>query len=179
MKLLRELFPYLAAIGAVFGILYLAYSFGVHVEHQARLAEVSSINAQHSLAIAAANQRTLDAEQRERDKEAQHAADMAALDEQRTKELNDAKAAADATIADLRAGSIRVRDRLTCPAVRAAGPGAAGQAGTSTSVGDASAAYGLQSADAEFLLSEAKRADEVTVQLRACQDIVRGDRKGQ
>lgn len=178
MTLLRAAFPYLVAIASAVVLFFFVYQFGVHVEHQARLAEVSQLKAQHAQAIADATQRALDAEARERSKEAQHAADMAALDEQRTKEMNDAKAAADATIADLRAGSIRVRDRFTCPA-NAAGTGAAGQAGTSTSMGDAAQGHGLQPADAEFLLSEAKRADEVTVQLRACQDIVRGDRKGQ
>jgi prophage endopeptidase len=176
MKLLREIAPYLAAIAAVFGILYLAYSFGLHVEHQARVAEVAGIKRTHAEELAKAHQERADAEQRARDIEAQRAADMAALDAQHTKEMNDAKADADRTIADLRAGTLRLRERFTCPASTAAGT--AGQAGTSTSLGDAAARYGLQPEDAEFLLSEAERADEVTVQLRACQAIVRGDRGG-
>lgn len=175
--MMRAALPYLVAIVAAFLLAFGFYSFGVHVEHQARLAEVSQLNADHAQAIADANQRTADAQQAARDKEAQHANDMAALDAQHTKELNDAKAAADATIADLRAGTIRLRDRFTCNAGNAKPAGSTGQAGTSASVGDGAAAGGLQTADAEFLLREAERADEVTVQLGACQAIVKGDRK--
>jgi len=173
--MLMRALPYLAAILAAFAVLFGAYSFGVHVERQARVAEVNGLNAEYAQQLADANQRTADAQQRERDKEAQRQRDMAALDVQHHKELTDAKAAADRTIADLRAGNLRLRERFTCPA--AAGPaGGAGQAGTGASVGDAAQGHGLQPADAEFLLSEAARADEVTVQLRACQDIVRRDR---
>lgn len=175
--MMRAALPYLVAIVAAFLLAFGCYSFGVHVEHQRRVAEVNGINAQHAQAITNATQRTLDAEQRERDKEAQHATDMAALDAQHTKEMNDAKAAADTTIANLRAGSIRVRDRFTCNAAGAKPTSSTGQAGTSASVGDGATAGGLQTADAEFLLREADRADAVTVQLGACQAIVRGDRK--
>ncbi|MDT9046447.1 MULTISPECIES: lysis system i-spanin subunit Rz [Enterobacteriaceae] len=173
--MMRAAMPYLVAIVAVFGVLFCAYQFGAHVEHNARLAEVASINAQHATELAKAHQERADAEQRARDIEAQRAADMAALDAQHTKEMSDARQAAERTIADLRAGTVRLRERFTCPASSTAGAGA--QAGTSTGLGDAATRYGLQPEDAGFLLSEAQRADEVTVQLRACQAIVQGDRK--
>ncbi|CAG2144472.1 hypothetical protein LMG31506_03013 [Cupriavidus yeoncheonensis] len=134
----------------------------------------SAWQAKYNADLANANKRTADAEKRERDKEDQHADDMAALDAKHTKELADAKTISDRTIADLRAGSIRVRDRLTCPA--ASGPGTASQAGTGASMGDAAARGGLQAADAELVLRIAGEADEVAVQLAACQAIVRMDR---
>lgn len=64
------------------------------------------------------------------------------------KEREDAKKEFDATVAQLRSGSIVVRPHLTCPANPASGiPG--------ESTG------GLSTEDAEFLLRESERADEL------------------
>jgi hypothetical protein len=80
----------------------------------------------------------------------------------------------DRTIADLRSGAISLRKRFTCPAASAAGQSAAA---TSTGNGDATQAGGLQQQDAEFLVRLASEADEVTLQLQACQAVVRSDRQ--
>lgn len=64
------------------------------------------------------------------------------------KEREDAKKDFDATVAKLRAGSIVVRPHLTCPANPSSG--VEGEGGT-----------GLSTEDAEFLLRESERADEL------------------
>ncbi|AXF38215.1 putative Rz-like lysis protein [Ralstonia phage phiRSP] len=170
----------IAIIGALvlFAALFLGgVKLGTHVEHNARLAEVADINARHATELAKAHKERADAEQRARDIEAQRAADMATLDAYYQKELSDAKTVSDRTIAGLRAGTLRVRERFTCPG-GATRTGAAGQAGAGAGVGDAATRYGLQAEDVAVLLLEADRADEVTIALRACQAIVRGDRGG-
>ena len=78
----------------------------------------------------------------------------------------------DKVIADLRAGSVRLRDRFKCstrPAVSSSGPASAGS--------DGGTQGGLSDNDAEFFVREASRADEVVRQLTACQAVIRSDRK--
>lgn len=83
----------------------------------------------------------------------------------------------DRTIADLRAGERRLRDRFQCPASGAAG-GSAGLPGAGRAAGgsDAPAPGGLSRADAEFLVRFAGEADDVAGQLAACQAVVRAQR---
>lgn len=72
----------------------------------------------------------------------------------------------DRTIAGLRDGTVRLRERFTCPRVPAASP-AAGS-------GDDPARYGLRPADAEFLVRLADKADGVAEQLSTCQAVIAG-----
>lgn len=172
-----------AAGGILVASHWAAYRHGISMENADRRTEVAELvreqnqrlgqlQDEHSKALTAELQRRLD----EQD---QHARDMAALDVKFTKEMTDAKRQAEADVAAVRAGAVRVRERFTCPSAGAAGASGAGTAaGRTASVGDAAQAAGLQAADAEFLLSEAGRADEVTLQLQACQEIVRRDRAG-
>ena len=83
----------------------------------------------------------------------------------------------DRTIADLRAGERRLRDRFQCPAAGAAG-GSAGLPGSGRAAGgsDAPAPGGLSRSDAEFLVRFASEADDVAGQLAACQAVVRAQR---
>lgn len=76
----------------------------------------------------------------------------------------------DKIIADLRAGTVRMRSRFKCPAVRPAAPGAA------TAGSDGGTPAGLSDADAEFLIRESARSDEIVRQLTACQAVIRADR---
>lgn len=71
----------------------------------------------------------------------------------------------DATIAGLRNESIRLRKRFTCPALPASTGASAGSDGGEES--------GLLGEDAEFLVRFASEADEVVLQLQACQDTLR------
>lgn len=105
---------------------------------------------------------------------------MAKLDADYQKEIADAVATRERTIADLRAGAIRVREHLTCgPAKSPFGGSPSGKAGTGTGVGDGSAQGGLSGADVELVLRIASEADEVVRQLTRCQQIIRDDRAGQ
>jgi len=149
------------------------FSAGHHVEHLARVAEVTKMKEQQAEALAAANKAAADAQQAARNTEEKRVADMSALDAQYTKEMNDAKANADRVIADLRSGAVQLRQRFTC---KPGSTSATGKAGASASLGVGQPACGLSAEDAGFLVSEAKRADSVVVQLQACQAIVKTDR---
>lgn len=71
----------------------------------------------------------------------------------------------DRTIADLRNGTLRLRDRFTCPSLprpAEANPG-----------DDAGSQGGLLREDAEFLLRLGSEADRAIIQLQECQAYVR------
>lgn len=74
-----------------------------------------------------------------------------------------------AIVAGLRAGTVRVRQRLTCPRV----PDAAGSPeGT-----DGAGPRGLSPADAELLLRVGRDADEIARRLNALQEAVRAGQR--
>lgn len=80
--------------------------------------------------------------------------------------LTDAQRNADRTIADLRAGAVRVQRRLQCPSVTTSGGSAAPAGGP----GDHDPApTGLTQQDVEAALGIAADGDEAIVQLGACQ----------
>lgn len=184
-KLFRAALPYMVAVAVVLGALFAAYRFGVSVENAQRRAEVADLKRDHGDTLALLNGAHKDALakalQEVADAKDKAAADMAALDEKFTKEMNDAKSKSEADVAAVRAGAIRVRDRFTCtaPADSAAGPGGgAGQAvGTSAGVGDGAAVRGLGPQDAGEILAVADTGDRWAVQLRACQAIIAKDRQ--
>ena len=159
-------------------VLAASFLFGRHVEHQARVAEVATLKQQYADGLAAANKARADAEQAARDTEAKRVADMAALDANYQKELSDAKTVSDRTIADLQSGNVRLRERFTCKPSSGPVP-STGQAGTSTSSGDAASAGGLRQSDAGFLVRLADEADRCAIKVKALQDVVQADRKGQ
>ena len=97
-----------------------------------------------------------------------HAQRIAEIDKTYTEKLNHERNRNRAVVADLRRGAVQLRERFTCPDMPATG----GTAG----MGDGTAGRGLRSEDAEFLVSEAGRADRIVTQLQACQDIIRADR---
>ncbi len=167
---------YIVAVIAALAILAGAYVFGHHVAAVAGQLSITTLKDGYDKQLADANKARADAEQAARDTEAKRVADMASLDANYQKELSDAKTVSDAAVAAVRAGTVRVRDRFTCNAGSGSVPSAA-KAGASTGSTDAASANGLQPEDAEFLLREAARADAVTVQLRALQDVVRRDRQ--
>lgn len=82
----------------------------------------------------------------------------AAAETRKHRELQTAR-----TIACLRDGTCRMRDRFTCPRLPGAPRAPAGS--------DDAAAFGLQSQDGEFLVRESSRADGVADQLRQCQAV--------
>jgi hypothetical protein len=91
--------------------------------------------------------------------EERHRAEYRAIADRFLKEQADADQKHAAMVADLRRGTLRLRDRFTCPSV----PGAAGDAGRA----DAASPRGLQREDQEFLLRIGREADEVARRLNA------------
>ncbi len=77
-----------------------------------------------------------------------------------------AKQEYDRTIADLRSGQRQLRERFTCPAP--AGVPTLGAPGS-----DGGEGRGLLTEDAEFLISESQRADEIVRQLKLAQETIR------
>lgn len=115
-----------------------------------------------------------DAKDEARATEQRHAAEMAAAAQSYIDERERGFEERDRTIADLRAGELRLRDRFQCPATGAAGrPAGVPQAGGAAGGSHAAAPGGLSRADAEFLVRFASEADDVAGQLAACQAVVR------
>lgn len=80
------------------------------------------------------------------------------------------KSNTDATIAELRAGTVKLRDRFKCPSKTAevAGSGQGDNEASET---------GLSDEDAGFLIRFAGEADTVANTLTACQNILRAERE--
>jgi hypothetical protein len=172
--MIAAIIPCLTAVFFAFAAAIGCYEFGHHVEHEARVAEVNGIKAEQERQLAAANAARAEAEQAARETEQKRVADMAMLDANYQKELSDAKAATDATIAELHAGTVRLRSRFKCPAAHPASVPSAPQAGASAAGADDGA--GLQPADAGFLVQLARDAD---AKVRALQSILRNERDGE
>jgi hypothetical protein len=132
---------------------------------QTALAELARDHAQQQSAMAAEIQRLQDeAVQLEREA----AQELAALSARHAQETRDAQAITDRTLADLRSGTLRLRQRLAaahCDTVPGAAAGADG--------GDAAGGTGLRPEDADFLVRESARADSVVRRLTLCQDTIR------
>lgn len=165
LQLIRKAAPYVLGVAIVLLVLFLAYRHGVTTTDTAWQSRWDQQAAE------LANART-EAERLARQAERDSAQAMAAIDNAYQQGQADAKAESDRVIADLRAGNVRLRKRFTCPAASDLPA-----AGTSTGSSDAAQTGGLQRDDAEFLVREAERADEVVRQLQACQAIVRKDRQ--
>lgn len=103
-------------------------------------------------------------------KEAKDAAAFSLLADNLRKENERAKQDADRTIADLRRGAIRLRDRFTCPRTV---PQTAGSPEGSHGTDDA----GFTVADAEVALGIAATGDKAIRRLTACQAILSAERQ--
>lgn len=97
--------------------------------------------------------------------EQRHRAEYRAIAERFLKEQADADKDHANTLARLRAGQLRVRERFTCPSV----PGAAGDPGRA----DAADQRGLGTEDAAALIGIAAEGDRAIRRLRALQEAVR------
>lgn len=159
--------PYLAAAIALAASHLGAYRHGISIER-------AEWQAKADKAQADAMQQVAEAQEKARHAEQASAIAMANIDAAYLKGRTDAQAESDRTIADLRAGSVSLRQRFTCPP--AAPAGGMPKATTGTGQRDAASEGGLRSADAEFLVQLADRADQVTRQLEACQAVIRQDR---
>lgn len=105
--------------------------------------------------------------------EERHRAEYKSIAERFLKEQADAEKKHADVVAGLLAGSIRVRERFTCPAPSL--PGAAGDSPGTAEAGP----RGLQPEDAGTLVGIGAEADEVARQLNALIEAVKAGSKGQ
>lgn len=124
--------------------------------------------------LTAANQKIKSLEESYRQQEQDNAHALSAISQTYQKDLSHVKAEKDRVIAGLRDGSVRLSVPVTPGSTADGSPPAA--VSTSASGCDANARAELSGQVAEFLVSFAADADEVTRQLGRCQDIVRADR---
>ena len=101
--------------------------------------------------------------------EERHRAEYRAIAQRFLEEQADAKIQTDRVIAGLRAGTVRVRDRFTCPSL----PGAAADSSGVAETGP----RGLQPEDAELAIGIGAEADAVARQLNALIEAVKAGQK--
>ena len=151
---------------AVAGVVSLGLFYG-HLRFNAGKAKIQGKFDEYKTQVAS------DIAKQEAENKAKELKDRLAFDAAATlleKRNADTKANAERTIADLRAGTLKLRNRFTCPAKATEVAGSSeGDNGTSEA--------GLLGADAEFLISEAERADKVVNQLTACQNVLKAERE--
>lgn len=164
-----RLLPYAAVVACVLAAYMVAYQQGARhtTEHYQRVMAQQDADNAKATALAISNARK---------EEQASAASQALIANRLLDDANNEITSRDNTIAGLRAGTVRVRERFTCGRAAAAG---VPQTSASTSSSDAGAQGGLQREDAEFFVRLASEADQVVHQLSACQAVVRADRKGQ
>ena len=167
-----SIYVYLAmaiAAAALAGVCYLAG------RSEGRALERAIWTEQQNTDLRAANMALNDAHQKIRAHENAAAEKVAAVSRGYQKDLENANRAKTTAMDALRAsGGLRV-------AVTGCKADDAGAAETASSAGrrDGGTSTGLLAeADGAFLVSEASRADALTLQLRACQAVVRSDRGG-
>lgn len=90
-------------------------------------------------------------------------AELEKIDQKNNAQINDIEKERDTAIADLHSAKLKLRQKFTCPS----GPSA-----EAISSADAEAPAGFSTEAQEFLLREAARADEITIQLNNLIDYV-------
>ncbi len=143
-----------------------AYNHGVSVTSARFERVIAQNNADNATELAKLQAKTRATEQAK-------AAQLATIDEAHQKAIHDQQIISDRTIADLRNGTIRLRDKFTNEFAAAS---RLPSATAGPSVDYAAASIKLQQQDAEFLIFTAGEADQIADQLRACQAVVRADR---
>lgn len=168
----------LAAVVLVGAVLGAFYAYGQQQLGLGEKAERALWLARENAELAGANARIQVLEDQARQREREHAQDMADASAQFQEGLKHAQVAKDRAVAELRRGDIRLRVPVAvgaCPGP-AAGAGAA-TAGPGPGASDGQARAELSFSAAEFLVGLASEADEVVHQLSACQAIVAADRR--
>lgn len=139
-----------------------------YAHHSGYAAGNAVMRGQYDALVAKYNAASAKAETDARAKEQANAATMAAIDAQHAQELDHAKQNADRTIADLRAGTLRLREQWRgCEAAASVpAPGA--------SAGSADAAADIRTASAAAIVRIAADAD---ARVRALQRVIEADRQ--
>jgi len=152
----------LVALGAAG---FQGYRLGAdHVRAEYAARDIQSAN--EAAAVAQATQ------EKYRAQEQAHSQAVAAIANDYEGKLTDAQAKTAIALNAIRSGSLRLRD----PGAKACGDPASGTP-AAPSRSDGASDGGLSDQLATFLVSEAARADQVVLQLTACQQVVISDRK--
>ena len=159
MTLLLRYWPHLLALGLAFA----AGAWGGYAPGAAKAAkaELALSNVQRDAA-----QQVALAETRARQAEHRHAADMARIGREHQEALKDAQASSDRLVADLRAGTVRLRQQWRSCAANVPGTGA-GAGGTDEEAG-------LQ---AESVGRIDRAVGECEAQILGLQDVTQADRR--
>lgn len=88
---------------------------------------------------------------------------ISVLDSQYQEKLENERKKSDGIIADIESNGVRIKPRFKCPVPSTSG---------STSGSDDEADAGLQNQEAKVLIRESARADEIVLQLQACQGYI-------
>lgn len=161
MAIALRALPYLLAVTVVFAIAACGWRLGVNQTD-------ATWQARTNAALAEAMQQAAQAQGKAREAEQASAQAMHSIDNAYQQGRTDAQTQYDRTIADRDSGAISLRERFTCPTLASGLPNTS----TTTSKRDAGTTRGLQRTDEQFFIREAKRADEVTRQLQAAQQVI-------
>lgn len=154
----------------VLGIVAVAWWFYHQGQKSEELVDVKEDNT----ILARTLDRLHELEEQVRQQEHDHSVEMAEIDKVNQKELTDARAKSGAFIDDVMSGKLRLYD----PHARCGRPNSnTGETVASPSVDHGATGAELSDEVERFLELEAARADEVVIQLTACQAILRADRK--
>lgn len=144
------------------------FAAGHHVASQAGAVKLAAFTEQNAKDAQHVAELTAKAEQSARAAEHASADQIASIDAIHQREMSDAQAAADRTIADLRAGNLRLRAEWSCTSVLAADVAKA-----AAGAGQPDAAADLRATGASHLV---RNADEADSTIRALQATVKADR---
>ncbi len=167
----------LAVALAIVAIMWAIYAYGEEQFSRGEVAERARWQVRENEELAAANSTIIMLNRQARDRERQHAEDMALASAYYQEDIRRVELKKDRVIADLRAGTQRLR--IPIAASPAACSGITTEAFAAASGRDGAARAELSGSAAEFLVGLAIDADKVVHQLTACQQIIKADRDQQ
>lgn len=150
------------------------YFYGAHQYDLGRKLEAAEWMARENASLVEANSTIIMLNREAREREQRHAQDIANVSAQYQEDLKYVKQQKDRVIADLRAGTQRLR--IPIAASPAACSGITPEAFAAAGGRDGAARAELSGEAAEFLVGLASDADEIAHQLTRCQQIIKADR---
>lgn len=174
---LVKLLVVLAIVAAVGGIVYAVRSY-IETRDEAIftsgiLTERSRWQEREASELAAANRKILELTTKIRKLESDHAAAITKLSDEYQLALDEARIRHDLDLARVASGDLVLRDRGRTASCKGAGTGGGAKAGTAAGQADAAKGAELSKEATGFLLSLAREADEVVVQLTKLQEAFR------
>lgn len=169
---------YLVASLAVVGTVYLAVNKAYNWAYDNGVtAEKLMWESRESEELAVANKTILDLTDKARKDEAQHNLNLATISTNFEGIRQNEKLKNDRIIADISAGTIRLRDKYANTSGKGSCASGSGEATTRTSEHNGETGSELSTTTSEFLYGLASESDEIIEQLTACQAVVIEDRR--